>query len=101
MKINVLFLHFLFNFTPTVTHAALCEDITGRWINKLGSELDIDHLQTGLFHGKYYTAVSSTRGKLPGHNIVGRFSFDRKIILMLEICLIYKFLWQHVKVILI
>ena len=77
MKLNVLFLHFLFNFIPTVTYAALCEDITGRWINKLGSELDIDHLQTGLLRGVYYTAVSSARGKLPGHDIVGTLPYNK------------------------
>ena len=72
MVSNLLFLNFLLYFLPSVTQAALCEDISGHWVNKLGSEVVIDHLQSGVLRGKYYTAVSSTRGELPGHEIVGR-----------------------------
>ena len=73
MGLKLLFFYFLLYIIPSPTQAAVCEDITGRWVNDLGSEVVIDHLQSGVLNGKYYTAVSSTSGKLSAHDIVGRF----------------------------
>ena len=74
MDLNLLFFNVLLYIIPSRSRAAVCEDISGRWVNDLGSEVVIDHLQSGVLNGKYYTAVSSTSGKLSGHDIVGRFA---------------------------
>ncbi len=84
MLLNLLFFTFFLYFTPCVTQAALCEDISGRWVNQLGSEVVIDHLQSGVLHGKYYTAVTTTSGKLAGHDIVGRLFTQNKLTLALK-----------------
>jgi hypothetical protein len=76
MMSNLLFLNFLLYFIPSLTQAASCEDISGRWVNQLGSEVDIDHLQSGVLRGKYYTSVSSTGGKLAGHDIFGMLFYN-------------------------
>lgn len=74
MKANLFFVNALLYFISTDTEAALCEDISGRWVNiKLGSEVEFEHLQHGVLRGKYYTAVSSSGKKLPGHAVMGKF----------------------------
>lgn len=71
MQSSVVVFCFLLYVNLDVSQAELCADISGRWINKLGSEVVIDHLQSGVLRGHYYTAVSSSRGKLRGHVILG------------------------------
>ena len=71
---SVLFFNLLLYVTPYVSLAAPCEDISGRWISKLGALLEIDHLQNGVIRGRYYKPVGSSRGESRAHDIVGRFS---------------------------
>lgn len=66
----------LFNSLPE-TFGNTCEDISGRWYNQLGSEVEIDHLIDGKLFGKYYTAVSVAPGAVIGHRLVGVLPYNK------------------------
>ncbi|XP_028403066.1 uncharacterized protein LOC114525820 [Dendronephthya gigantea] len=74
---NVLFFNLLLYVTAYVALAAPCEDISGRWVSKLGAVLEIDHSANGVLIGKYYPAASSSHDKLRGYDIVGTLPYNK------------------------
>ncbi|XP_028398509.1 uncharacterized protein LOC114522087 [Dendronephthya gigantea] len=77
MLSSLVVFSFLLCLTLDVSQAKLCRDISGRWVNKLGSEVVLDHLQSGVLQGQYYTAVSVSAGKLLGHDILGTLPYNK------------------------
>jgi Avidin family len=47
-------------------------ELSGTWVNQLGSKVTLDALEDGTLQGFYHTAVSSANKPLPGTPITGR-----------------------------